>query len=71
MHTMVRNKKQFGISVGDETVNKVEKIVKDSEYLNTNRSEVIEVILRAFFKKYDNERDIEKVRGDIIEMRKK
>ncbi|NIO23005.1 MAG: hypothetical protein GTN38_03195 [Candidatus Aenigmarchaeota archaeon] len=49
-------------------VEKLDKIVKESEYLNTNRSEVIESILKAFFKSKFNH--LEKSRELVIIGRK-
>ena len=66
MHTMKEAKKRYGIVTSADLVKRVERIVKDSKYLKTNRSEVIETILETFFMNYQHERDIEKVRSAII-----
>ena len=68
---MKNTKKRFGIVIHEDTVEKLKEIVKDSEYLNSNRSEIIELILIAFFKGYNHKRDIEAIRGTLIELRKK
>ena len=64
-------KKRFGVVMHGDTVEKLKAIVKDCEYLNSNRSEIIELILIAFFKSYNHKRDIEVIRGTLIELRKK
>ena len=64
-------KKRFGIVMHEDIVEKLKVIVEDCEYLNSNRSEIIELILIAFFKGYNHKRDIEAIRGTLIELRKK
>ena len=68
---MKNTKKRFGIVMHEDTVDKLKEIVKDCEYLNSNRSEIIELIMIAFFKGYNHKRDIEAIRGTLIELRKK
>ena len=71
-HKKTKNtKKRFGIVAHEDTVEKLKEIVKDCEYLNSNRSEIIELILIAFFKGYNHKRDIGSIRGTLIELRKK
>ena len=64
-------KKRFGIVMHEDTVEKLKEIAKDCEYPNSNRSEIIELIMIAFFKGYNHKRDIETIRGTLIELRKK
>ena len=58
----------FGVRMDKNLVERLDKIVKESEYLNTNRSEVIESILKAFFKSKFNH--LEKSRELVIISRK-
>ena len=41
---------KIGIAVDKDVLEKLDKIANASAYLDTSRSEIINVILRAFFK---------------------
>lgn len=47
---MKEGKINFGVRIDINLAEKLDKIVKDSEYLNISRSEVVEAILSAYFK---------------------
>ena len=58
----------FGIRIDKGLAEKIDNIVKGDEYLNLNRTEVIESILKAFFKL--NTKPMEKCREIVIKCRK-
>jgi len=43
-------KTSFGIRIEDELLEKIDRIVSRSKYLQTSRSEVVETILTYYFK---------------------
>ena len=59
---------KVGIALDEDIVEKLDEIAGTSTYLNTSRSEIIHVILRAFFKSDMNQ--TEKARELIIRYRK-
>jgi hypothetical protein len=66
---MVKRKKQrYSSAITLENAKKLEKIVKKSEDLNTNRSELVNLILSIFFRV--NEDYVERLRGLLIRKRK-
>jgi metal-responsive CopG/Arc/MetJ family transcriptional regulator len=61
-------KMKIGIAVDKDVLEKLDKIANASTYLDTSRSEIINVILRAFFK--SNVNQTEKARELVIRYRK-
>jgi metal-responsive CopG/Arc/MetJ family transcriptional regulator len=61
-------KMKIGIAVDKDVLEKLDKIANASAYLDTSRSEIINVILRAFFK--SNVNQTEKARELVIRYRK-
>ena len=61
-------KMKIGIAVDKDVVEKLDEIASSSTYLDTSRSEIINVILRAFFKSDVNQ--TEKARELVIRYRK-
>jgi len=59
---------KIGIAVDKDIVEKLDEIASSSKYLDTSRSEIINVILRAFFKSDVNQ--TEKARELVIRYRK-
>ena len=59
---------KIGIAVDKDVLEKLDKIANVSAYLDTSRSEIINVILRAFFK--SNVNQTEKARELVIRYRK-
>ena len=59
---------KIGIAVDKDVLEKLDKIVNASAFLDTSRSEIINVILRAFFK--SNVNQTEKARELVIRYRK-
>jgi len=59
---------KIGIAVDKDVLEKLDKIANASAYLDTSRSEIINVILRAFFK--SNVNQTEKARELVIPYRK-
>jgi len=59
---------KIGIAVDKDVVEKLDEIASSSTYLDTSRSEIINVILRAFFKSDVNQ--TEKARELVIRYRK-
>ncbi|MCJ7697274.1 MAG: ribbon-helix-helix domain-containing protein [Thermoplasmata archaeon] len=59
---------KIGIAVDKDVLEKLDKIANASAYLDTSRSEIINVILRAFFK--SNVNQTEKARELVIRYRK-
>jgi metal-responsive CopG/Arc/MetJ family transcriptional regulator len=59
---------KIGIAVDKDVVEKLDEIARSSTYLDTSRSEIINVILRAFFKSDVNQ--TEKARELVIRYRK-
>ena len=59
---------KIGIAVDKDVVEKLDEIARSSTYLDTSRSEIINVILRAFFRSDVNQ--TEKARELVIRYRK-
>ena len=59
---------KIGIAVDKDVVENLDEIARSSTYLDTSRSEIINVILRAFFKSDVNQ--TEKARELVIRYRK-
>jgi metal-responsive CopG/Arc/MetJ family transcriptional regulator len=59
---------KIGIAVDKDVLEKLDKIANASAYLDTSRSEIINVILRVFFK--SNVNQTEKARELVIRYRK-
>ena len=59
---------KVGIAVDKDVLEKLDEIANASTYLDTSRSEIINVILRAFFK--SDVHQIEKARELVIRYRK-
>ena len=59
---------KLGIAVDKDVLEKLDEIANASTYLDTSRSEIINVILRAFFKSDVNQ--TEKARELVIRYRK-
>ena len=59
---------KIGIAVDNDVLEKLDEIASVSTYLDTSRSEIINVILRAFFKSDVNQ--TEKARELVIRYRK-
>ena len=59
---------KLGIAVDKDVLEKLDEIASASTYLDTSRSEIINVILRAFFKSDMNQ--TEKARELVIRYRK-
>ena len=59
---------KFGVTIDEELRKELDKIVGESEYLDLSRSEVVEIILTAFFKSSVDH--TKKVRELIIRKRK-
>lgn len=68
VHHYGRKKIKIGIAVDKDVVEKLDEIASSSTYLDTSRSEIINVILRAFFK--SNVNQTEKARELVIRYRK-
>ncbi|VUT25400.1 MAG: hypothetical protein MASP_00966 [Candidatus Methanolliviera sp. GoM_asphalt] len=64
-----KKKQRYSSAITLENAKKLEKIVKKSEDLNTNRSELVNLILSIFFRV--NEDYVERLRGLLIRKRKK
>lgn len=60
-------KTSFGIRIDNELLDKLDQIVSESRYLQTSRSEVVEVILAYYFK--SNHGHLEWTRRLIIQKR--
>jgi metal-responsive CopG/Arc/MetJ family transcriptional regulator len=65
---MDAKKIKIGTAVDKDVLEKLDKIANASAYLDTSRSEIINVILRAFFK--SNMNQTEKARELVIRYRK-
>jgi hypothetical protein len=63
-----RKKQRYSSAITLENAKKLDEIVKKSEDLNTNRSELVNLILSIFFKV--NEDYVERLRGLLIRKRK-
>jgi metal-responsive CopG/Arc/MetJ family transcriptional regulator len=59
---------KIGIALDKDVVEKLDEIASFSTYLDTSRSEIINVVLRAFFKSDVNQ--TEKARELVIRYRK-
>ena len=59
---------KIGVAVDKDIAEKLDEIASTSTYLDTSRSEIINVILRAFFKSDMNQ--TEKARELVIRYRK-
>ena len=59
---------KMGVAVDKDIAEKLDEIASTSTYLDTSRSEIINVILRAFFKSDMNQ--TEKARELVIRYRK-
>jgi len=67
---MAKGKKQrYSSAITLENAKKLDEIVKKSKDLNTNRSELVNLILSIFFKV--NEDCVERLRGLLIRERKR
>ena len=64
-----KKKQRYSSAITLENAKKLEEIVKKSEDLNTNRSELVNLILSIFFRV--NEDYVERLRGLLIRKRKK
>jgi hypothetical protein len=64
-----RKKQRYSSAITLENAKKLDEIVKKSEDLNTNRSELVNLILGIFFKV--NEDYVERLRGLLIRKRKR
>lgn len=63
------SKVKFGITIDENMLKKLDAIVRESEYLDVSRSEVVEALLAAYFKSdFDH---IEKARELVIRRRNK
>lgn len=65
---MIVKRLKIGIAVDNDVLEKLDEIANVSTYLDTSRSEIINVILRAFFKSDVNQ--TEKARELVIRYRK-
>ncbi len=65
---MIVKKMKIGRAVDNDVLEKLDEIASVSTYLDTSRSEIINVILRAFFKSDVNQ--TEKARELVIRYRK-
>jgi len=65
---MGNKKAKVGIALDTDVLEKLDEIVNTSTYLDTSRSEIINVVLRAFFRSDINQ--TEKARGLVIRYRK-
>jgi hypothetical protein len=63
-----RKKQRYSSAITPKNAKKLDEIVKNSEDLNTNRSELVNLILNIFFKV--NKDYAERVRGLLIQKRK-
>ena len=63
-----KKKQRYSSAITLENAKKLEEIVKKSEDLNTNRSELVNLILSIFFKV--NKNYVERLRGLVIQKRK-
>jgi hypothetical protein len=64
-----RKKQRYSSAITLENAKKLDEIVKKSEGLNTNRSELVNLILSIFFRV--NEDYVERLRGLLIRKRKR
>ena len=64
-----RKKQRYSSAITLENAKKLDEIVKKSKDLNTNRSELVNLILSIFFKV--NEDCVERLRGLLIRERKR
>jgi metal-responsive CopG/Arc/MetJ family transcriptional regulator len=65
---MDNKKMKIGIALNKDLVEKLDEITSTSNYLDTSRSEIINVILRVFFRSDVNQ--TEKARELVIRYRK-
>jgi hypothetical protein len=65
----IRKKQRYSSAITLENAEKLDEIVKKSKDLNTNRSELVNLILSIFFKV--NKNYAERLRGLLIQKRKK
>jgi metal-responsive CopG/Arc/MetJ family transcriptional regulator len=65
---MIVKKMKIGVAVDNDVLEKLDEIANASTYLDTSRLEIINVILRAFFKSDVNQ--TEKARELVIRYRK-
>lgn len=71
MYIMRKEKVRFGIAIGEGIAKEVEQEVKAGKYMELNRSEVIEAMLKIVFaNRKDKLKFSEYVRKEIIEKRK-
>lgn len=71
MYHMTRDKVRFGIAIERGIAKEIEQEVKAGKYMELNRSEVIEAMLKIMFaNRKDKSKFSEYVRKEIIEKRK-
>ena len=63
-----KKKQRYSSAITLENAKKLEEIVEKSKDLNTNRSELVNLILSIFFKV--NKNYVERLRGLVIQKRK-
>ena len=63
-----KKKQRYSSAITLENAKKLEEIVEKSKDLNTNRSELVNLILSIFFKV--NKDYVERLRGLVIQKRK-
>lgn len=67
----MERKKVITIKVDEGMRKRIEEIVEQSAYLKLTKMDVVYSLLWAFFKTNKPDKDIEKIRSLVIEMRKK
>lgn len=68
---MMERKNVITVKVDDEMKDRLDDIIKESAYLKLTKMDVVYVILWLFFRINEPDKDMDKIRGLVIEMRKR
>ena len=68
---MMERKNVITVKVDDEMKDRIDDIIKESAYLKLTKMDIVYVILWLFFRINEPDMDMDKIRGLVIEMRKR
>ena len=68
---MMERKNVITVKVDDEMKDRIDDIIKESAYLKLTKMDIVYVILWLFFRINEPDKDMDKIRGLVIEMRKR
>ena len=67
----MERKNVITVKIDDEMKERIDEIIKESVDLKLTKMDIVYALLWAFFKTNKPDKDMEKIRGLVIEMRKR